>query len=295
MRYLIINADGYGFSSGISRAIEECIEFGTVRSLSANVNFESADRLSRLVRKHPDISVGCHLNPVVGRPVLDPGKVPTLLSNNGEFFYKEFSKRIRNGYIRFDELRAEMVAQVEKTRDLAGNAFSHIDFHMGLHRLPGIYNIFLDVVEKSGVGRVRTHRYFVGLENQFPKRRHILFMFESRMRIPKYIWNLWLRKKALSRGFAMPDWWVGIANMLQKPSKINVEDYRMMLVNLPQGFNEFVVHPGYVDDDLKRWTSYLDDRTKELKVLLNEDFKTAILESDVCLAGYRDIPLNYPI
>jgi chitin disaccharide deacetylase len=86
MRHLIINADGYGFTAGISRAIEECVEFGTVRSLSANVNFTHADGLTHLVQKHPGLSVGCHVNPVVGRPVLSPKQVPSLVDENGEFF-----------------------------------------------------------------------------------------------------------------------------------------------------------------------------------------------------------------
>ena len=46
MRYLIINTDGYGFTAGITRAIEECVEFGTVKSLSANVNFKHAENLT---------------------------------------------------------------------------------------------------------------------------------------------------------------------------------------------------------------------------------------------------------
>ena len=60
--------------------------------------------------------------------------------------------------------------------------------------------------------------------------------------------------------------------------------------NLPTGFNEFVVHPGYVDEDLKRWSIYLYEREEELKMLLSEKFKAAILKSDIKLAGYRDIP-----
>ena len=126
MRYLIINADGYGFTAGVSRAIEECIAFGTVRSLSANVNFKHADGLAQLVRTYPELSVGCRINPVVGCPVLDPDKVPTLLDENGEFLYKAFSRRFMSGSIRLAELRAEMLAQVEKTRDLAGATFSHL-------------------------------------------------------------------------------------------------------------------------------------------------------------------------
>ena len=186
MRHLIINADGYGFTPGISRAIEDCIEFGTVRSLSANVNFKWADGLYRLVQKHPDLSVGCHINPIVGRPVMAPEKVPTLVNEQEEFFYRTFVRRFLSGRIRLAELRAEMMAQANKTRDLAGAAFSHVDFHMGLHRVPGLYQLFLEVAEKSGARRIRTHRYLVGMENKYPRLRHLLFMFQSVTRIPKF-------------------------------------------------------------------------------------------------------------
>lgn len=94
MRYLIINADGYGFTAGINRAIEECIAFGTVRSLSANVNFQHAEGLAQLVHNHPELSVGCHINPVVGRPLTPADKVPTLVDCNGEFFYQTFARRL---------------------------------------------------------------------------------------------------------------------------------------------------------------------------------------------------------
>ena len=290
MRCLIINADGYGFTEGVTRAIEECIEFGTVRSLSANVNFKRAEGLTDLLRKHPDLSVGCHVNPIVGCPVLAPERVPSLVDENGEFFYKTFSRRFLLGRIRLAELRAEMMAQVEKTRDLVGAAFSHIDFHMGLHRLPGLYGIFLDVAEKAGVGRIRTHRYRVGLENRFPYLRHLLFLFESPTRIPKFFWILWQRKKALDRHLAMPDYWVGIAQMGMRASTISVRNYLMMLKNLPKGINEFVVHPGYIDDELRRWSTYLEQRNLERQVLLDPEFREALYSSDVQLAGYRDIP-----
>jgi len=292
MRYLIINADGYGFTEGISRAIEECIEFGTVLSLSANVNFKHADGLARLVRKHPEISVGCHINPVVGCPVLPANKVLTLLDDNGEFFYQTFSKRLLTGHIRLSELRAEMIAQVEKARDMAARAFSHIDFHMGLHKLPILYGIFLDVVEASGVGRIRSYRYLAGMESRFPRLRHLIYMLESVTRIPKYVWNQRQRNMALYRRLATPDHWVEITHLGFKPNTITLKNYLMMLKNMPHGFNEFVAHPGYVDDDLRQWSTYLDQRVLERNVLLSPEFRDALNSSDIYLAGYRDIPLN---
>jgi hypothetical protein len=292
MRYLIINADGYGFTGGISRAIEECIEFGTVKSISVNVNFEYAEGLSDLVRRYPDVSVGCHINPVVGRPVLEPNRVGSLLDEEGYFFYKDFTRRALSGHIRLAELSAEMTAQIDRTRDLAGAAFSHVDFHMGLHRLPGVYGAFLDVAEKSGIRRIRTHRYLMGMESNSPRMRHMIHLFESPTRIPKYCWNLWLRRKAMLRGFSMPDRWVGITNMARGPGRITLENYRSMLRHLPQGFSEFVAHPGYVDEDLKKWSTYHDQRLHELRVLLDKEFRSALYSSDVVLAGYREIPLR---
>jgi len=295
VRHLIINADGYGFTAGTTRAIEECIEFGTVRSLSANVNFPHADRLVELVQRHPEISVGCHINPIVGRPVLSPKDVPSLVNRDGEFFYQRFMARFLSGQMKAGELYSEMLAQVNKTRDMAGKAFSHVDFHMGLHRLPVLYKIFLDVVEKSGVGRIRTHRYLVGMENGSPRFRHFLFMFQSVTRIPKFLWNLWLRRIALRRGLGMPDRWVNITNMGAQPSSITVKNCLKMLRNLPNGFNEFVAHPGYVDDELRRWSTYLEPRVLERQVLLSAEFRAVLRSSEIRLAGYRDIPLRTPI
>jgi predicted glycoside hydrolase/deacetylase ChbG (UPF0249 family) len=292
MRLLIINADGYGFTAGVSRAIEECIEFGTIRSVSANVNFKPAEGLVDLVRKHPMLSVGCHINPIVGSPIMAPEKVPTLLDENGEFLYKSFSRRFLRGSISLAELRTEMMAQVKRTRDLVGKAFSHIDFHMGLHRLPGLYEIFLDVVEESGIGRIRTHRYLVGMESRFPRLRHFLHLGESPTRIPKLLWNLWLRKKALDRHLSMPDRRAEITYMGTRSNTITMKNYLMLLRNLPHGCNELVVHPGLIDDDLKRWSTCLDQRLLERQVLLNPEFRDALYFSDIHLAGYRDIPLS---
>ena len=292
MRHLIINADGYGFTAGTTRAIEECIAFGTVRSLSANVNFKHADGLAALVRKYPDLSVGCHINPLVGPPVLPADKIPTLLDKNGEFLYKTFTRNFFDRSIHRSELRAEMMAQVEKTREMAGKSFSHIDFHMGLHRLPGLYAAFLEVAEASGVRRIRTHRYRVGMESKFPRLRNFFYLFETTTRIPKFLWNLYLRRKALNRCLVMPDYWVGITNNASRPEGISVKSYLMMLRNLPQGFCEFVAHPGYVDEELKRWATYVDQRILEREVLLSSEFRDALSATDVHLAGYRDIPLR---
>ena len=290
MRGLIINADGYGLSPGITRAIEECVRFGTVRSISVNVNGRHADRLPGLVHSVPELSVGCHINPVVGYPVLPAARVSTLLNHDGQFFYQDFVNRFVTGRIRLSELHAEIIAQVEKTRELSGRAFSHVDFHMGLHRLPRLYALFLDVAEKIGAGRIRTHSYRVGLEYENPRRCDLRFRLGRPSRVIKLICNHFLRRKALRRGLAMPDRRVEIMAMVSGNEGITVENYLRMLRNLPTGVSEFVAHPGYLDEDLARWSTYLEPRVLEHQVLMSGELRAALHHSDVRLMGYRDIP-----
>ncbi len=292
MKGLIINADGFGFAEGVTRAIEECIRFGTVRSVSANVNFPSAGRLPALVRAFPELSVGCHLNPIVGEPVSPPGSVPSLLDADGKFWYRAFRKRLRQGLIQIDDLRRELRAQVVRARDLAGDAFTHLDFHMGLHRLPQVYPIFLEIAATSGIGRIRTHKYLAGMEASRPALRHATHLLSSPARMAKYLYNMRLRRQALQRGLAMPDAWVEITAMNSHPDRFTVENVLRMFHNLPEGIFECVVHPGYVDDDLRRWSTYLEGREQERTVLLSPAVRDGLAREGIRLMGYRDIPLR---
>ncbi len=56
---LIINADGYGFTRGINRGIEEAVERGVITSISVNANFEAAEDLPRFVRNSRISRWGC--------------------------------------------------------------------------------------------------------------------------------------------------------------------------------------------------------------------------------------------
>ena len=292
MRCLIINADGYGFTEGTTRAIQECIEFGTVRSISANVNFPYVRGLRDLVKRYPFLSVGCHLNPIVGRPVLPIREVRSLVDRDGNFLYKNFARKFRRREIDTGELRRELMAQIERTRDLAGDCFSHVDFHMGLHRLPRLYPLFLEVAAASGTGRVRTHRYFVGVESRYPRLRHAAYMFGSGRRLSGSLWNFFLRKWARLRGFAMPDYALVITHMTTDAEVLSLDNYVQMVRNTPKGYSEFVAHPAYVDAELRRWSVYIDSRVEEHKVLLDPRFREALERGPTRLAGYRDIPLR---
>ena len=249
-------------------------------------------RACRLLKRHPALSVGCHLNPITGRPLLPADRVPSLVDGDGYFHYRGFARKLSDGHIRMKELRAELLAQIDRTRDLAGEAFSHVDFHQGLHRLPRLYPLFLDVAEASGVGRIRTHRYRLGMESPQPRLRHIRYLLGGPGRIPRYLYNSWLRARAKSRKLQMPDRWIAITHMESRPDTLTLENYLAMLRNVPPGVSEFVAHPGRVDDELRRWSNYVEPREREREILLEPRFRDAIVEAGLTLAGYRDIPVS---
>jgi len=292
-RGLIINADGYGIERGVNDAIEECIEFGTVSSISSNVNFPLSTELPDLLKKFPRLSVGCHLNPVIGKPVLPPDKIPSLVNATGEFHYHEFDRKLNSGWIVLRELESELLAQVQRCRDLAGHAFSHIDCHMGKHRLPFFYPTFLRVVKASRVGRIRTHRYRIVMESSNQFRGTLSYYSSHPMRLTIYAWNVLLRVWAIAQGLLMPDWWLSIGDMGSRPETISVTTWCEMLQNVPLGVSEFVVHPAYVVEGSSTWTNYLWQREKEREVLCSDAFRSSLISSGVRLLTYRDIPLHH--
>ena len=59
MKFLIINADDFGYSHSINKGIIEAIENGTVTSTSVMVDAIASDEAKDLT-KYPDLSVGLH-------------------------------------------------------------------------------------------------------------------------------------------------------------------------------------------------------------------------------------------
>ena len=59
MKFLIINADDFGYSHSINKGIIEAIENGTVTSTSVMVDAIASDEAKDLT-KYPDLSIGLH-------------------------------------------------------------------------------------------------------------------------------------------------------------------------------------------------------------------------------------------
>ncbi len=149
-RRVIINADDFGFSSGVNRAIIEAHERGVLTSTSLMVTGEAFDEAVTLAQAHPKLAVGLHLVLARGKSVLAPAQIPHLVDADGNF--RESSDRagvyyhLNSGARR--ELPLEIRAQLQKFRD-TGLQISHVDGHLHmqmnpivLHNLVALANAF---------------------------------------------------------------------------------------------------------------------------------------------------------
>ena len=140
MRRLIVNADDFGLTQGVNRAIVEAHRHGIVTSSTLMAKGQAFDDASQRVNSTPRLSVGCHVVLVDGMPVLEDGQTPTLSNRkfpDGRFYQSlsGFALRATSGRIDADEIEAEATAQIRKLQ-AAGIAVSHLDTHKHTHIFP---------------------------------------------------------------------------------------------------------------------------------------------------------------
>src|SRR5262245_60919462 len=83
-RTLIVNADDFGLTEGVSRGILEAHARGIVTSTTLLVNRGvGGQQLEQL--RGSGLGVGLHVNLTLGAPVSDPRRVPSLIDVEGRF------------------------------------------------------------------------------------------------------------------------------------------------------------------------------------------------------------------
>ncbi|MGB8007293.1 MAG: ChbG/HpnK family deacetylase, partial [Terriglobales bacterium] len=117
MGRLIVNADDFGLTSGVNRAIVELHAAGLVTSTSLMARAGATDEAIEMACATPSLGVGCHIVLVDGEPVLPPERIPSLVdARTGQFLHSltAFLARLFTGRIRGEEIEAEAAAQIAR-------------------------------------------------------------------------------------------------------------------------------------------------------------------------------------
>jgi len=289
-RRLIINADDFGLTRGVNRAIAEAHTRGLVTSstlMAASAGFDDAVALAKA---NPKLSVGCHVTLTDGDPVSSPALIGTLIEPNGTPAVLTrrlvpFIARALRGQLSHDQLRTEIGAQIAKLQ-AAGVAVSHVDTHKHTHIFPAIFKPLLEAARERGVRAVR---------NPFGALKPLAFA--HLMRRPR----LWTRytEVGLLRGFA-----AGFRRAVEDAGMVTTDGsfgivgtgaldeklFEAIIGCLPEGTWEFVCHPGYCDADLLSLRGRLrQSRERELQVLTSPRAREVLENKGVELISYRDL------
>jgi predicted glycoside hydrolase/deacetylase ChbG (UPF0249 family) len=283
---LIVNADGYGFTRGINRGIEAAVEHGVVTSISVNSNYDAIEDLPAFAERFPHVSVGVHLNPVVGPPISDPAAVPTLLGADGEFLGgREFTTRLLLGRIDREELARELRLQIDRVRGM-GIPVSHLDSHQNRHLYPRYFGTFLALMRETGIRCMRTHAHFALAESPHPAADRRRYYLRHPNRFATHAAARAEMALARRRGALMAD---RLMSTSQTGDKAVQSHWSQLLRNVPEGWTEVYCHPAFPDDELRRYATYVDERRAEVDVMTSDETRAEIERAGIRLATFHDL------
>lgn len=149
---LVVTADDFGYCPRRNEGIVEAFLAGAVTSVSLLVNGAAAESAAELARRH-QIPTGLHANLSEGRPVGSARHgASSLLSPEGFFLGKMgFREALAAGDVALPQVREELEAQMGRFRELLGTNPTHVDGHQHVHVLPGVCQVFAEVLQAHGV------------------------------------------------------------------------------------------------------------------------------------------------
>lgn len=249
MKQLIVNADDFALTKGISDGIIKAHQNGIVTSTSIMANSPHFEEGVSLLKTVPSIGVGVHLNLSWGKPVLPHTSVTSLVDNNGIFYRKP---HLLPSTINIDEMKKELETQINKTTD-SGIKISHLDSHHHLHTTrPEFFQLFMELASLYKLP-LRT------LENTKRKLLH-------NCNVPT------------------PDNFIGSFFGHQH---ISEEFLYSIITSIHAGISELMCHPGIPDEFLVNESSYIEERQMELDLLTKPIVKEWLKNNDIQLVSYK--------
>ncbi|WP_400192008.1 carbohydrate deacetylase [Hymenobacter sp. B81] len=183
-RQVIINADDFGLSTSVNRAIIDAYRAGNLTSTTMMVNMPGTAEGARLAAENPGLAIGLHFCLTEGRPLT---AAPSLTDADGNFLERgALLKRALRGQVKEAEVRAEFEAQLAKLEGL-GIRPTHTDSHQHTHMLPAVFRAIAPVLNarRLPVRLAIPHKPGLGLLLRWPLkfvRQTILYRSSQRFK-----------------------------------------------------------------------------------------------------------------
>jgi hopanoid biosynthesis associated protein HpnK len=248
---LIINADDFGLTPGVNRAILELHQADVLTSTTLMARAGATRQAIEAAAGTTSLGVGCHVVLVDGVPALATNAIPTLIDRKTGIFrtsLSAFLMRLISGRISAAEIEAETAAQIALLQQ-RGLKLTHVDTHKHTHMFPAVLRPVLRAARAAGIRAVR---------NPFEPAWAIHATAGASLARVAEVSLLRKLHSACRRiideeGFVTTDGTIAVVGT----GVLNAEMVRSLLGQLPEGTWELVTHPGYNDADLDKVSTRL--------------------------------------
>jgi predicted glycoside hydrolase/deacetylase ChbG (UPF0249 family) len=271
-KLIIVHADDLGETHAVNAAAIKALEGGTINSASMMVPCPWFPEIADYAKSHPDADFGLHLTLTSERvyyrwgPVASGDKVPSLIDANG-YFYHDWDQ---NEHAATKEVEVELRAQIERALAM-GVRPTHLDSHQ--------YRLIMSGKELFDVVLRVAHEY----------------------KLPIFVTRDWFAdypylEKSLGPDDIVLDHTVTIDPGV--PPEKWTDFYLTALKNLKPGVTEFVIHPGFDDEELRAATKERSSwgaawRQRDYDFFTGEQFREMLAQQKIKLITWRELARLY--
>lgn len=267
-KLIIVHADDLGETHAVNAAAIKSLEAGAVNSASMMVPCPWFPEIADYAKSHPDVDFGLHLTVTSERvyyrwgSVAPADKVSSLLDENGYFHHDWEHKQ----HIQPKEVEVELRAQIERALAMGVHP-THLDSHQ--------YRLIINGKELFDVMLRVAHDY----------------------KLPIFVNKDWFADHPYLQESLGPDDIVldhTITIEPEVPPEKWAAFYISALKNLKPGVTEFVIHPGFDDEELRAATRERSTwgaawRQRDFDFFNSNQFREILAQENVKLITWREL------
>jgi chitin disaccharide deacetylase len=270
-RRLVVNADDFGRSRSVNRAVIQAHREGILTSASLMVNGAAAAEAVALARQHPGLGVGLHLTLVRGQACLRPEELAGWADAQGRFPERPVWAGARCFFRRRGRaaLEREVAAQFDRFR-ATGLGLDHVNGHLHFHLHPTVLRVLLRRSGEWGIRSMRLTRDPLWLNLRLSGGRYgyrlvhaLVFGMLAR----------WIEPQLRARGMVYTDRVFG----LLQDGRIDAGYLERLIARLPPGDSELYAHPVF------------EESRRELEALGSRRARALLEGRGVALVRYQDL------
>jgi len=256
---IILCADDFGLSGGVTRAIEELARNHHLSATSAIVTYSDwPHHATRLANLRNSIAIGLHLNLTLGAPL---GTMPSLAPEGILPTVRQLIRKALTRQLRVEEIQAEIARQLHQFRETVGHLPDTIDGHQHVHALPVVREALIRAVHEINW----LHPPLIRAPSDTPQtiiRRH----HEWLKALVISTLALGFRKRLIAEHLPTNDTFAGVSAFT-----LGIPYDRELQASFafPGPIHISMCHPGYADDLLRARDPIVERRDEERASLAN--------------------------